>query len=233
MRYHYGASLCISSQVGCKMGCRFCASTLSGKVRDLTPGEMVQQIYLAEQDTREKITHVVVMGCGEPFDNYEALCTFLSLIHDPTGHGMSLRNITVSTCGLVDRIRDFAQLDLGVTLAVSLHAPNDEIRKKLMPIAHKVPMDLLLQACREYTEITHRRVTFEYALAQASMMRRFTRRTGRSIVGHAVSCQSDSRESGDGTGSCSVAGCEGAGLPKGAAETAYPGDTSKRAGKGY
>ncbi len=166
MRYHYGASLCISSQVGCKMGCRFCASTLSGKVRDLTPGEMVQQIYLAEQDTREKITHVVVMGCGEPFDNYEALCTFLELIHDPTGHGMSLRNITVSTCGLVDRIRDFAQLDLGVTLAVSLHAPNDEIRKKLMPIAHKVPMDLLLQACREYTEITHRRVTFEYALAQ-------------------------------------------------------------------
>ena len=166
MRYHYGASLCISSEVGCKMGCRFCASTLSGKVRDLMPGEMVQQIYLAEQDIGEKITHVVVMGCGEPFDNYEALCTFLELIHDPAGHGMSLRNITVSTCGLVDRIRDFARLDLGVTLAVSLHAPNDEIRKKLMPIAQKTPMDLLLQACREYTEITHRRVTFEYALAR-------------------------------------------------------------------
>ena len=166
MRYHYGASLCISSQVGCRMGCRFCASTLSGRIRDLTPGEMAQQIYLAERDTGETISHVVVMGCGEPFDNYEALCAFLELIHDPAGHHMSLRNITVSTCGLTERIQDFAKLDLGVTLAVSLHAPNDEIRKELMPIARKVPMDRLLQACREYTEITRRRITFEYALAQ-------------------------------------------------------------------
>ena len=164
MRYKYGYSICISSQVGCRMGCRFCASTLEGKKRDLTAGEMLAQIDAAEAEAGVGISHVVVMGCGEPFDNYEALMRFLALANDPDGRGLSMRNITVSTCGLVDRMRQFADEKLGVTLAVSLHAPNDEIRKRIMPIANRVSMDELLEACRYYTGTTHRRITFEYAL---------------------------------------------------------------------
>lgn len=166
MRYHYGYSLCISSQVGCRMGCRFCASTLSGKKRDLLPGEMLSQIYEAERKTGCTVTHVVIMGCGEPFDNYEALLRFLELVNAPQGKNLSLRNITVSTCGLVERIRDFAALDLGVTLAVSLHAPNDTIRRRLMPVANAVPMATLMEACRDYTRRTRRRITFEYSLVR-------------------------------------------------------------------
>lgn len=166
MKYHYGYSLCISSQVGCRMGCRFCASTLSGKKRDLTAGEMLQQVYEVEREAGVVISHVVVMGCGEPFDNYEELIRFLSLINDPAGKNLSMRNITVSTCGLVDRMRDFANLKLGVTLAVSLHAPNDELRRSIMPIANSVSMDQLMAACRDYVERTHRRITFEYAMIQ-------------------------------------------------------------------
>ena len=166
MKYHYGYSLCISSQVGCRMGCKFCASTLSGRKRDLTRGEMVQQIYEAERAAGVKVSHVVVMGCGEPFDNYEELLGFIKLIHDPAGKNLSLRDITVSTCGLVERMREFADLETGVTLAVSLHAPNDSIRRQLMPIANRVNMEELMAACRYYTERTHRRITFEYALAR-------------------------------------------------------------------
>lgn len=166
MQYHYGYSLCISSQVGCRMGCRFCASTLSGKKRDLSGGEMVQQVYAVEKEAGIRVSHIVVMGCGEPFDNYEALMRFLTLISDPAGHEMSRRNITVSTCGLTEKMREFADENLGVTLAVSLHAPNDSIRRQLMPVANSVTMEELLDVCREYTEKTHRRITFEYALAQ-------------------------------------------------------------------
>lgn len=164
MRYHYGYSLCISSQVGCRMGCRFCASTLAGRKRDLTAGEMVSQIYAVEAAEGVTVSHVVVMGCGEPFDNYDELIRFLKLITDPAGKNMSIRNLTVSTCGLTAEMRRFADLDLGVTLAVSLHASNDGIRRQIMPIANRVSMEELLDACRYYTDRTHRRITFEYAL---------------------------------------------------------------------
>lgn len=164
MRYHYGYSLCISSQVGCRMGCRFCASTLAGRKRDLTAGEMVSQIYAVEAAEGVTVSHVVVMGCGEPFDNYDELIRFLKLITDPAGKNLSIRNLTVSTCGLTDEMRRFADLDLGVTLAVSLHAPNDEVRRQIMPVANRFTMEELLAACRYYTDRTHRRITFEYAL---------------------------------------------------------------------
>ena len=164
MKYKFGYSLCISSQAGCRMGCRFCASTLAGLERNLTAGEMVQQVYAVERKAGVNISHIVVMGCGEPFDNFEELLQFLRLIHHEEGKGLSLRNITVSTCGLVDRIRAFADLDMPVTLAISLHAPNDEIRKQIMRIAQAVSMDDLMDACRYYVEKTNKRITFEYIL---------------------------------------------------------------------
>ena len=164
MEYSYGYSVCISSQVGCRMGCRFCASTLNGLERNLSAGEMLQQIYTVEREEAVEISHVVVMGCGEPFDNYEQLMRFLQLIHHSEGKNLSLRNITVSTCGLTARIREFADQKLGVTLAVSLHAAEDETRKQIMRVAQGVSMAELMQACRYYTEQTHRRLTFEYAL---------------------------------------------------------------------
>lgn len=164
MRYEYGYSLCISSQVGCRMGCRFCASTLGGLVRNLTAGEMVQQVYAASKEASVRISHVVVMGCGEPFDNYDALLRFFSLMREEKGRGLSLRNITVSTCGLPHRIREFADCHVGVTLAVSLHAADDELRRQLMPGAARFSLDELLDACQYYTKETGRRVTFEYAL---------------------------------------------------------------------
>ena len=164
MKYKYGNSICVSSQAGCRMGCKFCASGMDGLVRDLTPGEIIDQLLAAERDTGERINHVVVMGTGEPFDNYENLSTFIRLLHDPAGLNLSLRNITVSTCGLVPGIRQFAEDFPQVNLAISLHAPNDEIRGRTMPVSKAYPMPELLQACREYAEKTGRRVTFEYTL---------------------------------------------------------------------
>ncbi len=164
MKYRFGYSLCISSQAGCRMGCRFCASTLAGLERNLTAGEMAQQVYAVEREAGVNISHIVVMGCGEPFDNFEELTKFLQLIHHEEGKGLSLRNITVSTCGLVDKIRRFADMDLPVTLAISLHAPGDEIRKKIMKIAQAVSMSELMDACRYYVEKTNKRITFEYIL---------------------------------------------------------------------
>lgn len=164
MKYRFGYSLCISSQAGCRMGCRFCASTLAGLERNLTAGEMAQQVYAVEREAGVNISHIVVMGCGEPFDNFEELVKFLQLIHHEDGKGLSLRNITVSTCGLVNQIRRFADLDLPVTLAISLHAPNDEIRRKIMRIAQAVSMNELMDACRYYVEKTNKRITFEYIL---------------------------------------------------------------------
>ena len=164
MRHSYGDTVCISSQAGCRMGCKFCASTIDGLARNLTAGEMAGQIYAIVKDTCVHVTRTVVMGCGEPLDNYDNLLRFIQLINAAEGHNMSQRNITVSTCGLVDDMRRLMKESLQITLAVSLHAPNDAIRQTLMPIAKKYPMADLLATCREYGDRTKRRVTFEYAL---------------------------------------------------------------------
>ena len=164
MKYSYGNSICISTQVGCLMGCTFCASTMDGKQRDLTAGEMLGEVLKMKNVTGEDINHVVLMGMGEPFDNYDEVAKFLRLINSPEGTNLSLRNITVSTCGIIPAIMRFALDFPQVNLAVSLHAPNDEIRRRTMPVAKKYGYDELMKACREYTETTHRRITFEYAL---------------------------------------------------------------------
>ena len=168
MRYRYGMSLCISTQVGCRMGCRFCASTLEGRVRDLTAGEMLGEIlcanrYLAAE--QEKVSHVVLMGSGEPLDNYDNVIRFLRLLREEEGIRLSLRNVSLSTCGIVPRMYEFAEEQLPVTLCVSLHAPNDEIRKQMMPVAFTWSIGEILEACRNYIRKTGRRVIFEYALS--------------------------------------------------------------------
>lgn len=162
--HDYGNAVCISSQVGCRMGCTFCASTLSGLSRNLTASEMLSQVYGISKDTGVRIDHVVVMGMGEPLDNYENLIRFLVLIADPNGQNLSMRNLTVSTCGLTNEIRRLAEEKLPITLALSLHAPTQEKREALMPVAHKYPLDEVIEACRFYFEKTGRRVTFEYSL---------------------------------------------------------------------
>lgn len=164
MKYKYGNTICVSSQAGCRMGCRFCASTIGGLIRNLTPGEIIDQIVSAERDTGEKINHIVVMGTGEPFDNYENLAAFIRNVHEKEGLGIGLRNITVSTCGLVPGIIRFTDDFPQVNLAVSLHAPDDLSRSALMPVNRRYGINELMQACRYYTENTNRRITFEYAL---------------------------------------------------------------------
>ena len=164
MKYEHGNTVCISTQVGCRMGCKFCASTLDGVERGLTAGEMLSQIYAIQKDCGERVHGTVLMGSGEPLDNYDNVVKFLRLINDPKGQNMGQRHITLSTCGLVDRMYDLAEEDLQITLAVSLHAPNDGIRIQTMPIAKVYSMDKLLQACRDYADKTKRRITFEYAL---------------------------------------------------------------------
>lgn len=164
MRYKHGNSVCISSQVGCKMGCRFCASTLDGWERNLTPAEMLDQIYAITQDTKERVSNVVVMGTGEPLDNYENLLRFIELLTNEHGLHISQRNVTVSTCGLVPEIYKLAQEKLQITLALSLHATTDEKRRKLMPIANQYSIAELMEACQNYFEQTGRRLTFEYSL---------------------------------------------------------------------
>lgn len=164
MKYSYGNSICISSQVGCRMGCTFCASTMDGKARDLTSGEMLGEVLRMRRHTGEDIGHVVIMGMGEPLDNYDQVAGFLRLISSPKGIGMSLRNITVSTCGIIPMIGRFAGEFPQTGLAVSLHAPNDAIRQRTMPVARAFGYDDLMKACRDYTVKTHRRITFEYAL---------------------------------------------------------------------
>ena len=164
MRYKFGNSVCISSQVGCRMGCRFCASTLDGLYRNLAPSEMLEQIYEITRVTGERVSHVVVMGTGEPLDNYENLVRFLRLLTDENGLNISQRNVTVSTCGIVPRIYDLAKERLSITLALSLHAVTDEKRKKIMPIANKYTIAELMEAGRYYFDRTGRQVTFEYSL---------------------------------------------------------------------
>ena len=186
MRYHFGYSLCISTQVGCRMGCRFCASTLEGCVRNLSAGEMLGEVLAANRWLKEKasggaetgagrkeeaaaepprVSHVVLMGSGEPLDNYEEVMKFLRLLREPEGVRISLRNVSLSTCGLVEGMRKLAEEDLPVTLCVSLHAPNDGIRRQIMPIANRYRMEEILEACRNYIRKTGRRVIFEYALS--------------------------------------------------------------------
>lgn len=164
MKYHHGNSVCISSQAGCRMGCRFCASTIGGLIRSLKASEMLEQIYKIVSLTGERVSNVVVMGTGEPLDNYENLLRFVRLISDEKGMNLSQRNLTVSTCGIVPKMYELAGEKLQITLALSLHAPNDDKRRELMPIAYKYPMKEVLHACRNYFEQTGRRITFEYAL---------------------------------------------------------------------
>ncbi len=164
MRYKHGNSVCISSQVGCRMGCRFCASTLDGLVRGLRPSEMIDQIYKIGQDIGERISNVVVMGTGEPMDNYDNLLKFITLLTDENGLNISQRNLTVSTCGIVPRMRQLADEKLSITLALSLHASNQKKRLELMPVANKYDIHDVIDACKYYFDQTGRRVTFEYSL---------------------------------------------------------------------
>ena len=163
MRYKHGNSVCISSQVGCRMGCRFCASTIGGLTRCLLPSEMLDQIYRIQVLTGERVSNVVVMGTGEPLDNYDNLLRFIHILTEDGGLHISQRNLTVSTCGLVPKIYELADLKLQITLAISLHAVNDEKRRELMPIANTYSIEEILKACRYYYSQTNRRITFEYS----------------------------------------------------------------------
>lgn len=164
MKYKHGSSVCISSQVGCRMGCRFCASTQRGLVRGLTPAEMLDQIYSIQRDLGERISNVVVMGTGEPLDNYDNLLKFITLLTDENGLNISQRNLTVSTCGIVPKMYELAERRLQITLALSLHASSQEKRRELMPVAKRYEIHEVIAACRNYFDKTGRRVTFEYSL---------------------------------------------------------------------
>lgn len=164
MRYHHGNTVCISSEVGCAMGCKFCASTLGGLVRRLTASEMLDQVLFTGLDAGLPISNIVLMGIGEPLDNFDAVLRFLELVNDPNGLGIGMRHISLSTCGLVDQIDRLAEKKLQLTLSVSLHAPDDEARSAIMPINRKYGVEQLLAACRRYFEITGRRVSFEYTM---------------------------------------------------------------------
>ena len=164
MRYSHGLSICISSQCGCRMGCRFCASTIDGRVRDLLPSELIGQIVAAGADLGERISHVVMMGIGEPLDNYENIIKFLNLVNLPEGLGISYRNISLSTCGIVPKILKLAEENFPITLSISLHAPNDTARSEIMPINNTYGISELLYACNKYFQKTGRRISFEYTL---------------------------------------------------------------------
>ena len=164
MRYHYGNTVCISTEVGCRMGCAFCASTLGGLVRRLEPFEMVDQVLFAQVDSGLPISHIVLMGIGEPLDNFDNVMRFLELINHADGMNISMRHISLSTCGLVPKIRQLAEKKLQLTLSVSLHAPTDEIRNTIMPVNKAYPTEELLEACRDYYAQTGRRISFEYAM---------------------------------------------------------------------
>lgn len=164
MQYHHGNTICISSQVGCRMGCRFCASTVLGKVRDLVPSELLDQILFSEKDSGLTISNIVLMGIGEPLDNYANVRKFLELINSPDGRNIGMRHISLSTCGIVPGIRRLQEEDLQLTLSISLHAPVQEVRESIMPVSRAYDVDTLLAACRDYFETTSRRISFEYAM---------------------------------------------------------------------
>ena len=164
MRYHYGNTVCISTEVGCRMGCAFCASTLGGLVRRLEPFEMLDQVLFTQVDSGLPVSHIVLMGIGEPLDNFDNVMRFLELVNSPQGMNISMRHISLSTCGLVPKIDELAKRKLQLTLSVSLHAPNDEVRNRIMPVNRAYPSEELLEACRRYYRETSRRVSFEYAM---------------------------------------------------------------------
>ena len=164
MRYKHGNTVCISCQVGCRMGCAFCASTLGGKVRDLRPSEMLNQVLFTQLDSGEPISNIVLMGIGEPLDNFDTVLRFLELVNSPDGLNIGMRHISLSTCGLADKIDKLAQYKLQLTLSVSLHAPDDETRSKIMPVNRSVGVARLMKACHDYFSVTGRRVSFEYAM---------------------------------------------------------------------
>ena len=164
MQYHHGNTVCISSQVGCRMGCAFCASTLAGKVRDLTPAEMIAQVLFTQLDSGEPVSNIVLMGIGEPLDNFDTVMKFLTLVNHPEGLNIGMRHISLSTCGLTDKIDKLAQRGLQLTLSVSLHAPDDETRSKIMPVNRSVGVEKLMDTCRRYFQTTGRRISYEYAM---------------------------------------------------------------------
>ena len=164
MRYKHGNTVCVSSQVGCNMGCVFCASALGGKVRDLTPAEMLDQVIFTQKDSGEPVSNIVLMGIGEPLDNFENVLRFLELVNHPDGLNIGMRHISLSTCGLIKKIDKLAPLGLQLTLSVSLHAPDDETRSRLMPVNRGVGVDALMETCRRYFETTGRRISYEYAM---------------------------------------------------------------------
>ena len=164
MRYQHGNTVCISCQVGCRMGCAFCASTLAGKVRDLTPGEMVDQVLFTQLDSGAEISNIVLMGIGEPLDNFDTVLKFLTLIHHPDGMNIGMRHISLSTCGLTDKIDKLAEYGLQLTLSVSLHAPDDRTRSSIMPVNRSVGVERLMESCRRYFQLTGRRISYEYAM---------------------------------------------------------------------
>lgn len=164
MRYKHGLSLCISSQVGCCMGCGFCASTIGGLYRNLTAGEILNQVIFAQKDMGERISNIVMMGIGEPLDNYDNVIKFLKNVNDPLGLNIGYRHISLSTCGRVDGIEKLGDEEFPITLSVSLHAPNNEIRNSIMPVNKKYPVEVLIKACKEYIKKTSRRISFEYSL---------------------------------------------------------------------
>ena len=164
MRYHYGNTVCISTEVGCRMGCAFCASTIGGLVRRLEPSEMLDEVLFTQVDSGLPISHIVLMGIGEPLDNFDNVMRFLELVNSPEGMNISMRHISLSTCGLVPKIDELAKRKLQLTLSVSLHAPNDAIRDTIMPVNRAYPSEALLDACRRYYQATSRRISFEYAM---------------------------------------------------------------------
>ena len=164
MRYHYGNTVCISTEVGCRMGCAFCASTLGGLVRKLEPFEMLDQVLFTQLDSGLPVSHIVLMGIGEPLDNLDNVLRFLELVNSPDGMNISMRHISLSTCGLVPKIDELATHKLQISLAISLHGPNDEIRDRIMPVNKAYPIEVLLEACRRYYAATSRRIHFEYAM---------------------------------------------------------------------
>lgn len=164
MGYQYGNTVCISSQVGCRQGCAFCASTIGGLVRNLEPSEMLDEVLFSELDSGKKISHIVLMGIGEPLDNFDNVVRFLRLVNHPSGMNIGMRHITLSTCGLIERFDDLAELDLQLTLTVSLHAPDDNTRNRIMPANHGRGVDNLIEACKRYFQKTGRRISFEYAM---------------------------------------------------------------------
>ncbi|MCT8976877.1 23S rRNA (adenine(2503)-C(2))-methyltransferase RlmN [Clostridium sp. CX1] len=166
MKYKHGNSICVSTQIGCRMGCKFCASTLGGMIRNLTSGEILAQVLKAQQEIEDRISNIVLMGSGEPLDNYDNVMEFLDIVRAEYSVNVGQRHITLSTCGIVPRIKELADKNLQITLAISLHAPNDDLRRNMMPIAYKYSINEVMDACRYYINTTKRRVTFEYALVR-------------------------------------------------------------------